>query len=136
MYLPTLYIIKVVAITPTFSKYFFRKIFIVFSFTIIYTIKKELIIIDIELKKHSHIQTLSFRFFSKLENLMFAIFQIIPEPLIPAFLMNWMDRYTQKRLYELEQAVIRQRWRKIQLEKAVAEIHNKQQDTKEAPSDK
>lgn len=101
----------------------------------IYTIKKELIIIDIQIKKHNRIQTFSFRFFNRLEDLIFTIFQKTPEPLIPAFLMNWMDRYTQKRLHELEQAVIRQKWRKAQLEKAVAEIHDRQQNTKEAPPD-
>ena len=46
-----------------------------------------------------------------------------------------MDRYTQKRLHELEQAVIRQKWRKAQLEKAATEIHDRQQNIKEAPPD-
>ncbi len=66
---------------------------------------------------------------------MFTIFQKTPERLIPSFLMKWMDSYTRKRLHELEQDVIRQRWKKIQLEKALEEIRIKNQDAKKAPSD-
>ena len=114
-------------------QFIFRIKFVVFLFSLIYTIKKELIIIDIQIKKHNRIQTFFIRFFNRLEDLIFTIFQKTPEPLIPSFLMNWMDKYTKKRLHELEQAVIRQKWRKAQLEKAVAEIHDRQQNTKEAP---
>lgn len=91
--------------------------------------------IDIELKPGNHFKEFFHAIFNKLEDLMFTIFQKTPERLIPSFLMKWMDNYTKRRLYELEQAVIRQRWRKMQLEKAAQEIRLKNQDTKKAPSD-
>ena len=91
--------------------------------------------INIELKPRNHFKEFFHAIFNKLEDLMFTIFQKTPERLIPSFLMKWMDNYTRKRLHELEQSVIRQRWKKVQLEKALEEIRSKNQDAKEAPSD-
>lgn len=42
--------------------------------------------------------------------------------------MKWMERYTNKRLSELQSQIIRKQWQTIELEKAVDKIHNKQQD--------
>lgn len=42
--------------------------------------------------------------------------------------MIWMEQYTDKRLHELQQDVIRNRWHTIKLEKAVEHIHDMQQD--------
>lgn len=97
--------------------------------------KRSVTTIDIELKDRNHFKEFFHAIFNKLEDLMFTVFQKTPERLIPSFLMKWMDNYTKRRLHELEQAVIRQRWRKVQLEKAAQEIHSKNQDTKKAPSD-
>ena len=38
---------------------------------------------------------------------MFALFQRIPKKFIPAFLMNWMEHYTNKRIADLQQQLIR-----------------------------
>ena len=46
--------------------------------------------------------------------------------------MNWLDRYTTKRTQELQQEIVHQRWKQVYLEKAVAEIHSKQEKN---PSD-
>lgn len=97
--------------------------------------KGSVITIDIELKPRNHFKEFFHTIFNKLEDLMFTIFQKAPERLIPPFLMKWMDDYTTKRLHELEQAVIRRRWKKVQLEKALEEIRSKNQGTKKAPSD-
>lgn len=97
--------------------------------------KRGVITIDIELKDRNHFKEFFHAIFNKLEDIMFTIFQKTPERLIPPFLMRWMDNYTTKRLHKLEQDVIRQRWKKIQLEKAVQEIRSKNQGTKKAPSD-
>lgn len=91
--------------------------------------------IDIELKPRNRLKEFFHTFFNKLEDLMFTVFQKTPERLIPPFLMKWMDNYTRKRLHELEQDVIRQRWKKVQLEKALGEIRLNNRDTKKAPSD-
>ena len=37
--------------------------------------------------------------------------------------MNWIDHYTNKRLAELKQQIIRNNWHTIELEKAVDNIH-------------
>ena len=42
--------------------------------------------------------------------------------------MNWMEHYTNKRIADLQQQIIRDRWYNIELEKAVDKIHNKQPD--------
>ena len=42
--------------------------------------------------------------------------------------MIWMEQYTDKRLRELQQDLIRNRWHTIELEKAVEHIHDMQQD--------
>lgn len=42
--------------------------------------------------------------------------------------MIWMEQYTDKRLRELQQDVIRNRWHTIELEKAVEYINDMQQD--------
>lgn len=46
--------------------------------------------------------------------------------------MEWLDRYTTKRTQELQQEIIRQRWQQVYLEKAVEEIHSRQEKN---PSD-
>lgn len=94
--------------------------------------KRSVITIDIELKDRNHFKEFFHAIFNKLEDIMFTIFQKTPERLIPPFLMRWMDNYTTKRLHKLEQDVIRQRWKKIQLEKAVQEIRSKNQGTKKS----
>ena len=39
-----------------------------------------------------------------------------------------MEHYTNKRIADLQQQIIRNRWYNVELEKAVHNIHNKQQD--------
>ena len=46
--------------------------------------------------------------------------------------MNWIDNYINKRTKELQQELIHQQWQQIYLEKAVEEIHAKQ-NNKKAP---
>ena len=94
----------------------------------LYYIWKELIYIYIEIQKPNRFKDLLHKIYDRLEDLIFAIIQKIPEKHIPSFLMNWMEHYTNKRLSELQSQIIRKRWQTIELEKAVDKIHNKQQD--------
>ena len=57
-----------------------------------------------------------------MEDMMFSVIEHIPERFIPHFLMEWLDRYTTKRLNKLKQESVRQTWRNICLEDAVNEI--------------
>ena len=39
--------------------------------------------------------------------------------------MNWVEKYTSKRIYELKQQIIRDRWHSVELEHVIKDIHNK-----------
>jgi hypothetical protein len=51
----------------------------------------------------------------------------MPEKIIPACLMIWMEHYTDKRIAELQHQIIRSKWQTMELEKAVNNIHSRQQ---------
>lgn len=91
--------------------------------------------IDIEIRKSNRIKDFFHKLYNKLEDLIFSIVQKLPERLIPHQLMEWIERYLNKRISQLQQETIKQNWKNVYLQKAVTEIHNKQQDTKKAPSD-
>lgn len=91
--------------------------------------------IDIEIRKPNRIKELLQNFHSQLEDLIFSIVQKLPEHLIPHWLMDWMEQYLNKRITQLQQETIKQNWKNVYLQKTVTEIHNRQQDIKEAPSD-
>ena len=94
-----------------------------------------MIIIDIELKDRNHIKEFFQNFHSKAEDIAFSIIQRIPEKLLPHWLMNWLEKYLDKRISELKQESIKMTWHNMYLQNSLAEIHNRQQDAKEAPSD-
>lgn len=58
--------------------------------------------------------------------MLFSIIQKLPEKFIPDFLMNWLDKYTTKRINQLKQEQVRNAWRKAYLQKAAKEIQDKQ----------
>jgi len=93
------------------------------------------IIIDIELKDRNHIKDFFHKLHSRLEDIAFSIIQRIPEKFIPQWLMNRLEKYLDKRISELKQESIKITWRNMYLQNATNEIHNRQQDAKEAPSD-
>ncbi|MDE7430341.1 MAG: hypothetical protein K2N34_00245, partial [Lachnospiraceae bacterium] len=63
------------------------------------------------------------------------IIQQIPDKFIPHWIMNCLSRYLDKRISELKHQSIKMTWRNMYLQNSLAEIHNRQQDTKEASSD-
>ena len=91
--------------------------------------------IDIEIKDHNKIKEFFHRLHSRLEDIMFSIIQKLPERFIPSPLMNWLERYLDKRISELKQEAIKMPWQNMYLQDAVAEIRNRQKDTKKAPLD-
>ena len=94
-----------------------------------------MIIIDIELKDRNHIQEFFHKLHSRLEDIAFSIIQQIPDKFIPHWLMNWLEKYLDKRISELKQESIKMTWRNMYLQSATNEIHNRQQNAKEAPLD-
>lgn len=81
---------------------------------------------NIEIKN----QNIFLRIYNKLrdksEDFLFALIQRLPERFIPASLMNWMERYTNKRIAELQRRLIKDNWANVELQKAVEQI--RQQD--------
>ncbi len=90
----------------------------------------EVIIIDIEIKKRSIVREFLYKLHSSSEDLFFKIILRIPERLIPHFVMEWLDRYTTKRINQLNQEIIKDRWKSMYLEKAIDEISRGQQADK------
>ena len=96
---------------------------------------RELIRINIELKDHNRLKEFFQNLQSKFEDILFSIIQKLPERFIPSPLMNWLNRYLDKRIAQLKQESIKMTWQNMYLQDAVSEIYSRQQDAKEAPSD-
>ena len=94
-----------------------------------------MILIDKEIKDRNRLKEFFHNFHTTAEDIAFSIIQRIPEKLLPHWLMNWLDHYLDKRINELKQESTKMTWRNMYLQSATHEIHNRQQDAKEAPSD-
>ena len=94
-----------------------------------------MITIDIELKDCNHINDFFHKIHSKLEDIAFSIIQRIPDRFISHRLMNWLEKYLDKRISQLKQESNKMTWHNMYLQNSLTEIHNRQQDTKKAPSD-
>ena len=106
------------------------RFFLLKSYTILV---KEMITIDIEIQRPNRIKDFFKKLSSKSEDLLFFIIQKIPERFIPGFVINWLNRYVEKKTREIQVQIIRQKWQKMYLEKAVEQI--RQQDEKNAQSE-
>ena len=62
---------------------------------------------------------------SKTEDSLFSLVERIPERLLPGWLMNWMGKYVDKRIAELQREQIKANWDKTYLEQAVKELREK-----------
>lgn len=87
----------------------------------------------IDLKPRNPLQELLHKFHSKAEDLLFSIVQHLPA--VPSFLANWLERYMNKRIAELQHETIKQQWDMISLEQVVNDIYDRQQNTEKAPSE-
>ena len=81
-----------------------------------------MILIYIEIKKQNRFKDLLHKIFNRLEDSLFNLFQKMPTCLI-----TWMEHYTDKRIAQLQHQIIRSKWQTIELEKAVNNIHSRQQ---------
>ena len=87
---------------------------------------------DIEIKPRNKFKELLSNLHDKSEDILFSIIQKLPESLIPSPIMEWLNKYIDKRSKELQQEIIRKQWQQTYLEKAVEEIHEIQ-NIKKAP---
>ena len=90
--------------------------------------------IDIELKDYSRTKEFFRKLHSRLEDLAFTIILKLPERFIPHWLMEWLTHYMDRRIQELQQQIIKNRWTQDALERALADIHS-QQCKEKAPAD-
>ena len=67
----------------------------------------------------------------KLEDLLFSILQLFPEILIPQPAMDWIFACVEKRTQEIQHQIVRQNWKKAELEQIISEL---QQDKEIAPT--
>lgn len=96
---------------------------------------KGVIPINIEIKKRNPIKEFFHNLQSRLEDILFFIIQKLPDKFIPHWLMNRFEKYLDKRISELKQESIKMTWRNMYLQNSLTEIHNRQQNTKEASPD-
>ena len=82
--------------------------------------------IDIEIKKRSRVKEFFHKLHSDTEDLLFRLIMKLPEKYIPSVLMEWLDRYTTKRIQQLELQKVKQTWRNVYLQKVVDDIFNRQ----------
>lgn len=87
-----------------------------------------MITINIEIKDRSRIKEFSDNLFSRLEDMMFSIIQKLPDKLTPPFLLEWFNKYLDKRIMELQQQNIKQTWKQMYLEDAINDIHNQSKE--------
>lgn len=90
-----------------------------------------MIIIEIEIKSKNGFKKFFRKAHNKVDDVFFLIILKIPERFIPSFIMEWVDRYTNKRIDELKHQQIKARWKKMHLEKALEEIHKDKAPTEE-----
>lgn len=81
-----------------------------------------MLIIDIEIKDRNGLKEFFRKLHNKCEDIFFSVIQKIPERFIPNSVMNWIDRYTDKRINQLKQEQIKAMWQKLHLENALDEI--------------
>lgn len=89
-----------------------------------------MILIDIEIKKPNHIKEFFQKLFNKIEDTFFEIILKLPERFIPAWLMNYLDRYTTKRINQLKQDNVKSTWKNMYLQSAIVKISNQQNTEK------
>lgn len=92
-----------------------------------------MIIIDIEIKDRNRFKEFFHKIYNKLEDIIFSIIQKLPDKLLPNFLIDWLDKYTTKRINELKQQSIKQTWKNMYLEDALNQISNQQQHLNKTP---
>lgn len=70
----------------------------------------------------SRIPALFHKTHDKLENLLFTLVSKLPESLIPKSVMDWLGRYTNKRIAELQRQIIHDRWLSVELDETLKQI--------------
>lgn len=81
--------------------------------------------INIEVKDQNKKQDILKKIQSKAEDVLLWLVEHLPEKMTPRFLMNWFEKYLNRRKAELEREIVKANWNKTYLEIAVNELHEK-----------
>ena len=84
---------------------------------------------NIQIKNQNIFRRVFKNLHDKSEDFLFTLIQRLPERFIPASLMNWMERYTNKRIAELQRQLVKDNWANVELQKAVKQIRQQDQTT-------
>ena len=84
---------------------------------------------NIELRNQNIFHRITKKLRDKSEDFLFALVQRLPERFIPASLLNWMEKYTDKRIAELQRELVKDNWTNVELQKAVEQIRQQEQKT-------
>lgn len=90
-----------------------------------------MVIIEIEIKDRNKFKEIFHKVRNMSEDLLFSIIQKIPKRFIPYFIMEWLDRYTDRRINQLKQQQIKATWQKMYLQDAVNQIHKDKAPTED-----
>ena len=86
-----------------------------------------MITINIKLKKHSPAKEFFRNLHSKSEDLLFTLILKVPQKFIPSFVIEQLNRYTTKRINQLKQQKVKLAWKKVELQRTVDDITDRQQ---------
>lgn len=84
-----------------------------------YNFISEVIPINIEIQKPNKFKSILNRSKNKIEDAMFSLILKLPEKHIPSSLMGWLEQYTNKRIAELNHAIIKDTWKQMELKKSI-----------------
>lgn len=93
---------------------------------------RELIQINIKIKKRNRFKGLFYKMYNRTEDILFLMIQNLPLRLVPKFLIVWFNKYMDKRLAELKKQIVHDKWQSMELHEAVKII--RQQAKNKAPS--
>lgn len=63
---------------------------------------------------------------NKIVDILFSIVVHLPEQLVPQSIDKWLNEYADKRLAELQQEIVRQKWQKIYLLQSIDQIRQQE----------
>lgn len=77
--------------------------------------------IDIKIQQGSRLKKIFHKLCDTLEDFIFSIVEKLPERFIPPKMMDWLERYLNKRIQQLEQQNIEDTWKMVYLDKVIDE---------------
>lgn len=77
--------------------------------------------INIKIQQRSKVKQIFHKLYDTLEDCLFSIVEKLSERFIPPKMMDWLERYLNKRIQQLEQQSIEDTWKMVYLDKVIDE---------------